>query len=165
MTLAGHPQDEVCIMKRIAILNCTNTTQDMGCSACMCLDNINKTAGGFARYKGDGGAQLVGIINCAGCPTSVAPEKLLNRVRSLTCLGVDAIHLSSCIMAVCPFKNKYLDVLRREFPGIEFVEGTHGTSAEEGEMFRHLANHMLTAPKPNLPELSLKAAAQATVKK
>jgi predicted metal-binding protein len=152
-------------MKRVAILNCTNTTQDMGCSACMCLDNINNTAGNFARYKEDGGAQLVGIINCAGCPTSVAPEKLLNRVKALTCLGVNAIHLSSCVVAVCPFKNKYLDMLRKEFPGIEIVEGTHGGSPQEAEQFRHLARHMLTAPKPNLPELALKAAAQAVAQK
>ena len=152
-------------MTRIALLTCSNTTQDMGCSACMCLDNINKTAGGFARYQGDGGAQLVGIINCAGCPTSVAPEKLLNRVRALTCLGVDAVHLSSCVVAVCPFKNKYLDVLRQEFPGIQFVEGTHGTSKEEADQFKHLARHMLTAPKHNLPELALKAAAQAAPQK
>ncbi len=152
-------------MKRVAILNCTNTTQEMGCSACMCLENINKTAGGFARYKGDGGAQLVGIINCAGCPTAVAPEKLLNRIRSLTVLGVDAVHLSSCVIAICPFKNKYLDILRKEFPGTEFVEGTHGTSAEEADQFRHLARHMLTVQKPNLPELALKAAAQAAPKK
>jgi predicted metal-binding protein len=152
-------------MKRVAILSCTNTTREMGCSACMCLDNINNTAGGFARYKGDGGARLVGIINCAGCPTAVAPEKLLNRVKSLTVLGVDAVHLSSCVIAICPFKNKYLDLLHKEFPGIEFVEGTHGTSAEEAEQFRHLARHMLTAPVPNLPELALKAAAQAATKK
>jgi predicted metal-binding protein len=152
-------------MKRIAILNCTNTIQEMGCAASMCLDNINKTSGRFARYQGDGGAQLVGIINCAGCPTSVAPEKLLNRVKPLTIIGVDAIHLSSCMMAVCPFKNKYLDLLRKEFPGIEFVEGTHGASPEEGEMFKHLARHILTAPKPSLPELMAKAKAEAPVVK
>ena len=62
------------------------------------------------------------------------------------------IHLSSCVIAICPFRNKYLDVLRKEFPGIEFVEGTHGTSPQEAEQFRHLARHMLTAPKPNLPD-------------
>ncbi len=80
-------------MKRIAILNCSNTMQELGCAACMCLENIHKTAGQFARYKADGGAQLVGIINCAGCPTAVAPEKLLNRVRPLAAIGVD---LSTC---------------------------------------------------------------------
>jgi hypothetical protein len=86
-------------------------------------------------------------------------------VKALTCLGVDAIHLSSCVVAVCPFKNKYLDVLRKEFPGIEFAEGTHGGSPQEAEQFRHLARHMLTATKPNLPDLALKAAAQASVQK
>lgn len=149
-------------MKRVAILNCTNTTQEMGCSAFMCLENIYKSAGSFDRYKVDGGAQLVGIINCSGCPTIIAPEKLLNRVKALTVLGVDAVHLSSCIVSICPYKNKYLEMLRKEFPGIEFVEGTHGGSPQEAEMFRHLARHLLTAPKPNLPETAMQAMAKTT---
>jgi predicted metal-binding protein len=144
-------------MARIAILNCSNTTQDLGCSACMCLENLRTKSMQFERYKNKGGADLVGIINCAGCPTAVAPEKVLNRVRSLSVLGVDAIHISSCIMAICPFKNKYADMLRKEFPGIEIVEGTHGSPDDEtAQQFRQLARSLLTAPKSYLPEIAMK---------
>ncbi len=139
-------------MTRIALLTCSNTTQDMGCSSYMCLETMRKNAGQFAQYKDKGGVELAGIINCAGCPTLVAPEKLLSRVRSLTTLGVEAVHLSSCMMGICPFKNKYLDLLRTEFPDIKFVEGTHG-SPEEAEQFKQLARMMLTAPKSTLPVL------------
>ncbi|HEY3422447.1 MAG TPA: CGGC domain-containing protein, partial [Methanocellaceae archaeon] len=125
-------------MTRIALLTCSNTTQDMGCSSFMCLEGMRSMSGQFARYKDKGGAELAGIISCAGCPTTIAPEKLLGRVRSLTSLGVEAVHLSSCMMSICPFKNKYLDLLRTEFPDVKFVQGTHGTPETE-QQFRQMA--------------------------
>lgn len=143
-------------MARIGLLTCSNTTQDVGCSSFLCLKDINAGEGKFKRYITNGGrAELVGIINCAGCPTAVAPEKLLGRVRSLTELGVDAIHLSACILALCPFKNKYLGMLRERFPGIEFVEGTHdeppGVTAE---MFVGSVKSMLTQPKQTMADVA-----------
>ena len=71
----------------------------------MYLQGVNENSGEFARYNDQGGTQLMGIINCAGCPTAVAPEKLLRRVRSLSFLQLDAIHLSSCMLALCPLKK------------------------------------------------------------
>jgi hypothetical protein len=58
-------------------------------------------------------ARLVGIIN-SRLPNAVAPENPLNR-GGATVLGV---MLSTVIpvIAICPFRNKYLDLLRKEFP-------------------------------------------------
>ncbi|MCG8636047.1 MAG: CGGC domain-containing protein [Desulfobacterales bacterium] len=136
-------------MKKIGILTCSNTTQDLGCSSFKCLEDIYAGGGEFKRYEAEGGAQLAGIINCAGCPTAVAPEKLLTRVRSLAVLGVEAIHLSACVMGLCPFKKKYAGLLEKEFPGIEIVLGTHDAPEGEGEFFMDWARQNLsTRPNP-----------------
>ena len=136
-------------MKKVGILTCSNTTQDLGCSSFKCLEDINRNGGEFKRHEKDGGAQLAGIINCAGCPTVVAPEKLLSRVRSLSEIGVDAIHLSACVMALCPFKTKYVKLLEENFPEIEIIKGTHDAPEGEAEMFMVWAKEMLsTKPSP-----------------
>ncbi|MBA4369551.1 MAG: CGGC domain-containing protein [Desulfobacterium sp.] len=135
-------------MKKIGILTCSNTTQDLGCSSFKCLDAIYENSGDFKKHESSGGAQLAGIINCAGCPTVVAPEKLLERVRSLAVLGVEAIHLSSCMIVLCPFKNKYAKLLENQFPDIEIVLGTHSGPEGEVQMFTGWAKEMLSH-KPN----------------
>lgn len=116
-------------MENIAILTCSNVTQDLGCPSFQCFEAIREKTGLFDQYKDKDGVQLLGIINCAGCPTTVAPEKLLRRFRSLIATGVDAVHLSTCVTVLCPFKKKYLKLLEENFPGTKIVEGTHGAPA------------------------------------
>ena len=140
-------------MKRIGILTCSNATQGVACSSFLCLKGINEGEGAFAHYEG--GAQLAGIINCSGCPTAVVPEKLLGRVRSLTELGADAIHLASCMLALCPFENNYLKILKERFPEIEFVEGTHQEiPGVTPEMFIEGMKGMLTQPRQTMVDAS-----------
>ena len=109
---------------KIGILTCSSVTQDLACSSFNCFKALRENEGAFARYNGD--VQLAGIINCAGCGTMVAPHKLIHRVKSLTELNVKAIHLSTCMMNLCPFKDKYHKLLSETFPHIKFVKGTHG---------------------------------------
>jgi predicted metal-binding protein len=115
----------------LGILTCSSVTQDLACSAFNCLNELYEGRGEFSRYNGK--ARLAGIINCAGCSTLVAPEKLLKRIRSLTELKPDAIHLSTCMINLCPFKNKYYKMLTENFPQIQFVKGTHGGPVEMSE--------------------------------
>ncbi len=135
-------------MRKVGILTCSNTTQDLGCSSFKCLEDVYRNGGEFKRHESQGGTQLAGIINCAGCPTIAAPEKLLERVRSLTVLGVEALHMSACMMALCPFKKKYITLLEKQFPNIEIVQGTHDAPEGEAEMFFDWAKQMLSH-KPN----------------
>lgn len=121
-------------MKRIGILTCGNTTGDYACPSIGCFTDFNRKAGTFAAYAEEG-AELVGVISCAGCPTLYAPEKIFRRVQTLASSGVDAVHLANCVMGLCPFKNKYLKLLRGQFPQIEFVEGTHEVDERLEEMF------------------------------
>jgi predicted metal-binding protein len=61
-------------MARIGIITCSNMTNDLACSSFACLEDSHNVTGTFARYEDKGGAQVVGIISCSGCPTLIAPE-------------------------------------------------------------------------------------------
>jgi len=94
-------------MARIGILTCSNCTQDTNCAAVVCLGDMRKRRGFFERYQNDEKLDLIGIINCSGCPTLAAPEKILKRVKALADYRLDALHFSYCMTALCPFLKKY----------------------------------------------------------
>lgn len=120
-------------MTRVGILTCSNATGELGCSSVSCLRDLRKREGEFARYRDENKLDLVGIISCPGCPTAVGPVKLLQRIRALTEFHIDAIHFSYCLVALCPFKGKYLAALREHFPGVEVIEGTHAPHMSHDE--------------------------------
>jgi predicted metal-binding protein len=120
-------------MARIGIITCANCTQDANCASVVCLADLRKRRGFFERYPKDEPLDLVGLISCAGCPTVAAPEKILRRVKAMAAFRVDALHLSYCMTAVCPFVHKYVEVIKENFPKLEIVQGTHqpaGTLAD-----------------------------------
>jgi predicted metal-binding protein len=43
---------------------------------------MRKRRGFFEQYPQDEPLDLIGIINCAGCPTLAAPEKIIKKVRA-----------------------------------------------------------------------------------
>ncbi len=112
-------------MARIGIVTCSNCTQDIHCASVVCLGDMRKRKGFFERYPKDEPLDLVGIINCAGCPTLAAPEKILNRVRAVAEFKLDALHFSYCMTALCPFLSKYEKVVHEQYPALEIVRGTH----------------------------------------
>jgi predicted metal-binding protein len=112
-------------MARIGIITCSNCTQESNCASVVCLGDMRKRWGCFDRYPKDEPLDLVGIINCAGCPTLAALEKILKRVRAVAEFRIDALHLSFCMVTLCPFVNSYINLINREFPGIIIVKGTH----------------------------------------
>jgi len=112
-------------LARIGIITCANCTQDANCAAVVCLGDLRKRRGFFERYPKDEPLDLVGLISCAGCPTVAAPEKILRRVKAVADFKIDALHLSFCMTAVCPFVHKYEQVIKEHFPALELVPGTH----------------------------------------
>ncbi len=94
-------------MARIGILTCSNCTQETNCASVVCLGDMRKRQGFFECYQGEEKLDLIGIINCSGCPTLAAPDKILKRVRSIENYKIDALHFSFCITALCPFIEKY----------------------------------------------------------
>lgn len=112
-------------MARIGIITCSNCTQDSNCASVVCLADLRKRRGFFERYPQDEPLELIGIINCAGCPTLAAPEKILKRVRAVADYRLDALHLSYCLVTLCPFVKKYSELIKEAFPDIILVMGTH----------------------------------------
>lgn len=112
-------------MARIGIITCSNCTQETNCAAVVCLGDMRKRRGFFERYGTAEPLDLIGLINCAGCPTLAAPEKILKRVRALASYHLDALHFSYCMTALCPFLNQYQKVIEKEFPDLNIVRGTH----------------------------------------
>ena len=66
-------------MARIGIVTCSNCTQESHCASVVCLGDMRKRKGFFERYLKDEPLDLIGIINCAGCPTLAAPEKIFEK--------------------------------------------------------------------------------------
>lgn len=139
-------------MARIGILTCSNATQELGCSSVTCLRDMRLRKGAFEHYKNDEALDLIGIINCSGCPTLAGPEKLLNRIRALTEFKIDAIHFTYCIDALCPFKNKYKSLLEENFPEINIIIGTH-ESHITFEQFRNKVKNLLCQPRDSMVDL------------
>ena len=130
-------------MARIGILTCSNATQDLGCSSAVCLADLRKRKGTFKTYPADEPLNLVGIINCPGCPTLTGPDKLLQRIGALTEFRAEAIHFANCVKALCPFQEQYRRALESSFPGITIVIGTHQehiTSEEFRKRVKRLFN-------------------------
>lgn len=141
-------------MARIGILTCSNATQDLGCSSAACLADLRKRKGAFASYPQDEKLDLVGIINCPGCPTTIGPEKLLRRIKALTEFKVNAIHLSYCLMALCPFQKKYTEALKSAYPEINIVTGTHEEHITP-EQFRSKVQNVFCQPAKNMVDIIL----------
>jgi predicted metal-binding protein len=146
-------------MKRIAILNCSNVTGELNCPSFHCLEALEERKGMFAFYESANQApRLVGIISCAGCPTLVAPEKLFRRIRPLAAAGVEVIHLSTCLMVLCPFRKRYLELLKTKYPDISFVEGTHdGPEGIKPELFvegmKSNMSRMIIQPQKSMADM------------
>lgn len=137
---------------RIGILTCSNATQDLGCSSVSCLRDMRNRRGAFKKYNPEEILDLVGIINCSGCPTLAGPEKLLSRIRALTEFQIDAIHFTYCLVALCPFQKKYESLLKENFPNIEVVIGTHEAHVTY-EQFRDEVKGLLCQSKNSMVDL------------
>ena len=105
-------------MKRIGILTCSNATQEVGCCSMGCLQAAHEGTGQFAEQVQDGKNPMVmGIINCAGCPSISGFDKILNRVKNLAEMGAEAIHMSSCMLSPSVLSQKSTRrQLRRSIP-------------------------------------------------
>lgn len=112
-------------MTKIGIINCSNFDQDLNCCASCCLKAARERSGFFEKYEESGGAEIVGLLSCSGCPTLMAHEKIVRRVRSLVRAGAEVIHFSSCMNNICPFKNKYKSTIDAHFPQVKVEFGTH----------------------------------------
>jgi len=141
-------------MARIGILTCWNATQELDCASASCLRDLRKRMGEFTRYPKDEKLELIGIINCAGCPTISAPEKILRKVRALAEMRVDAIHLTFCMVTLCPFKTKYVELIQEAYPNVNVVYGTHEAPVPN-EVYQQEIKDLLCAPRKSMTDIIL----------
>lgn len=136
-------------MSRIGILTCSNCTQDANCASVVCLGDMRKRKGLFEQYDKDDTLELIGIINCAGCPTIAASDKILKRTKALTEFKIDFLHFSYCMTALCPFLKKYEKIISENNPNVTIVHGTHRPG--DKKIF-HKKVHEILCPKISIPQ-------------
>lgn len=106
--------------KHIAIVRCETVAEVCPGVACFMAFNARKKA--FAIYGDD--VEIIGFFTCGGCPG----RRISRMIKSLKKYGLDAVHLSSCMLMDKPFPRcPYIDDIKQmiENQGIEVIEGTH----------------------------------------
>ena len=111
---------------QIGIITCAKATVDMDCCASPCLRDLRENGGVFGKNYTNPPI-LVGILSCAGCASK---NNFINKIRSIAEFGVDAIHFSFCMLAMCPFLDEHISAVTREFPNLKIVKGTHATNID-----------------------------------
>ncbi len=96
-------------MPKVGILACESVTNEMNCVMIGCLGNLRGRQGSFKDYPEEEPLDLVGIIHCGGCPTAVGADRIWQKVQALVDYGIDSIHLSYCLIQLCPFKDAFLN--------------------------------------------------------
>jgi predicted metal-binding protein len=136
-------------MPKVGILGCDATTREMDCVMIGCFGNLKGRQGEFQRYPEDNPPELLGLIHCGGCPTAVGSDKILQKVKALVEYGIENLHLTSCLVQVCPFKDKFVEAIQREYPDLEVIEGTHPFHDEEAFKtgVRELASQRAVPPQ------------------
>jgi len=83
------------------------------------------TGGGHSPGIRVGELELVGMISCNCCPTMCGEKIILPKVEALLHSGADRIHLTYCMLTLCPFIKKYIKAVKARFPFLDLIEGTH----------------------------------------
>ncbi|SDN57697.1 Predicted metal-binding protein [Desulfonauticus submarinus] len=110
-------------MEKILILGCKMAMNDVCIGCSRCLVAFNRREGEFARYGKD--AEIVGLLNCGGCPGSVIVTRLVQlKLWNMPLKEqITKIHIAFC-MNNCPYKDELVKKIQAK-AGIEVVMGTH----------------------------------------
>ncbi|UCC44409.1 MAG: CGGC domain-containing protein [Candidatus Zixiibacteriota bacterium] len=127
--------------RKLGILTCSNMTQVLDCPVGGCLNDLRNRQGAFALYE-NSSVDLVGTISCNGCPTSTGYDVILPRVAGLVHYGMTHLHLSYCMVVLCPFANKYAKAIKAGYPGLEVVMGTHEPHQSDDEFRKQIRNQL-----------------------
>ena len=108
---------------KLGIIRCMQT-EDY-CPGSRDFRTIRERKGAF---MGEDDIQLVGFINCGGCPG----KKAVLRARSLVEQGADTIAFASCISKgtpigySCPFAKRMRELVQKEVgDGVRILDYTH----------------------------------------
>ncbi|MBR4879122.1 MAG: CGGC domain-containing protein [Clostridia bacterium] len=109
---------------KVGIIRCMQT-EDY-CPGTTDFRMIREKQGAFAGIEED--IEIVGFINCGGCPA----KKAVLRARELVNRGADTIAFASCINKgtpigyPCPFAKKMIELIKADLgDGIRILDYTH----------------------------------------
>jgi predicted metal-binding protein len=94
-----------------------------------------------------------------GCSSAICLAAFRNRKGAFaeypeTEFGVDTIHFSYCMKALCPFKVNYKEALEQSFPKIRVVIGTHEEHITPEEI-RRRAKKLFCQPRKTMVDIIL----------
>lgn len=109
---------------KLGIIRCMQT-EDY-CPGSTDFKSIRERTGAFAGIEEE--IEIIGFINCGGCPA----KKAVLRARGLVRRGADTIAFASCIQKgtpigyPCPFAKKMKEIIAKDLgEGIRFLDYTH----------------------------------------
>ena len=109
---------------KVGIIRCMQT-EDY-CPGTTDFRMIREKQGAFAGIEED--IEIVGFINCGGCPA----KKAVLRARELVNRGADTIAFASCICKgtpigyPCPFAKKMIELVKAEVgDSVRILDFTH----------------------------------------
>jgi predicted metal-binding protein len=136
--------------KKLGILTCSNMTQILDCPVGGCLRDMNNREGAFeAYYNAD--IELIGTISCNGCPTRTGANVILPRIEGLLHYGMTHLHLSYCMLVLCPFVKKYEKLIKAKFTDLKVVMGTHEPHQTEDEFRSQIELRLTERQKAIIP--------------
>jgi predicted metal-binding protein len=123
-------QGSVTVQLRFARSSVTFCAKRDNCPGSRDFRTIRERKGAF---MGEDDIQLVGFINCGGCPG----KKAVLRARSLVEQGADTIAFASCISKgtpigySCPFAKRMRELVQKEVgDGVHILDYTHDAGPE-----------------------------------
>jgi predicted metal-binding protein len=118
-------EERRCAVEKILIVGCKRAMDDVciGCSRCMV--GFNRREGEFCRYE-DSDAKLIALLNCGDCPGATVVTRLaqLNLWNKPLDEKVTKIHVGSCIVDHCPYKETIIEKMKAK-SGVEVILGAH----------------------------------------
>ena len=105
---------------KIAVVRCDIVSE--ACPGVGCFKAFNERKSHFEAYDED--TQMIAFFTCGGC----SGRRVYRLVNALKKHGLDAVHLSSCILMEDTYpKCSNLDNIKKTIQdaGIKVVEGTH----------------------------------------
>lgn len=104
-------------MKKIGIINCYNISKR--CCSIGCFKAFHNREGSFEKYK-NMDAEIYSYTHCNGCGDD-SVKNVLQKAKMMNKLGVDVIHLSTCIKTKCPHYQEFLTELSKHYTVEEFT--------------------------------------------
>jgi predicted metal-binding protein len=135
---------------KVGIITCSNMTRVLDCPVGACLKDLHQRKGTFAEY-GDDDVELVGTTSCNGCPTAAGVDAILPKAEGLVRYGATHIHLSYCMVVLCPFAKAYARTITARFPEIDVRIGTHEAHQTDQEFRQEVTAKLRERRKSIVP--------------